>query len=266
MSTEDKAHLARIRDNQRRSRARRKEYLQELESKYRKCEQLGVEATAEIQAAARRVAAENKQLRALLRDRGISDKELDDYLGQGPQQQQRSHQGCSTVSDLESKLNTRRACKTSDLSGRGCHPGPNPISASRERLPMLQPAQEKPALQPSNTQPYGVSPSSSCSTSTCTPSQGYASSEMMPESAESSHGYQSSEVWMDPSIFGLSDELDQNNTSSCTYAAKVIQDMGNGVTEEQVGADLGCPPGTNCKIDNSMVFNILDRYSGQPYL
>ncbi|KAF2083285.1 hypothetical protein K490DRAFT_18352, partial [Saccharata proteae CBS 121410] len=63
---------ARIRDNQRRSRARRKEYLQELETKYRNCEQKGVEASAEIQAAAKRVLEENRRLRALLRQQGLS--------------------------------------------------------------------------------------------------------------------------------------------------------------------------------------------------
>ncbi|KAF1817137.1 hypothetical protein P152DRAFT_382253, partial [Eremomyces bilateralis CBS 781.70] len=63
---------ARIRDNQRRSRARRKEYLQELEEKYRHCEQMGVEASAEIQAAARKVLDENKKLRAILQQRGLS--------------------------------------------------------------------------------------------------------------------------------------------------------------------------------------------------
>ncbi len=42
------ANLARIRDNQRRSRQRRKEYLTELEVKYRSCEQIGAEASAEV--------------------------------------------------------------------------------------------------------------------------------------------------------------------------------------------------------------------------
>ncbi|KAF2459235.1 hypothetical protein BDY21DRAFT_275531, partial [Lineolata rhizophorae] len=63
---------ARIRDNQRRSRARRKEYLQELEGKFRNCQQLGVEASAEIQAAARKVLEENKRLRSLLRQKGLT--------------------------------------------------------------------------------------------------------------------------------------------------------------------------------------------------
>ncbi|KAF2103544.1 hypothetical protein NA57DRAFT_31753, partial [Rhizodiscina lignyota] len=66
----EKDNLARIRENQRRSRARRKEYLQELEAKWRACEQKGVEATAEVQAAARQVLEENRRLRALLKERG----------------------------------------------------------------------------------------------------------------------------------------------------------------------------------------------------
>ncbi|KAL8643884.1 MAG: hypothetical protein Q9226_008058, partial [Calogaya cf. arnoldii] len=52
----------RIRDNQRRSRARRKEYILELEAKVRGYEQRGVTASAEIQTAARKVDAENKVL------------------------------------------------------------------------------------------------------------------------------------------------------------------------------------------------------------
>ncbi|KAL8953638.1 MAG: hypothetical protein Q9183_007321, partial [Haloplaca sp. 2 TL-2023] len=53
----------RIRDNQRRSRARRKEYILELETKVRGYEHQGVEVAAEIQAAARRVVEMNRHLR-----------------------------------------------------------------------------------------------------------------------------------------------------------------------------------------------------------
>lgn len=69
-------NLARVRDNQRRSRARRKEYLTDLESKYRHCEQVGVEASAAIQGAARRVAEENRKLRTLLKRKGVGEEEI----------------------------------------------------------------------------------------------------------------------------------------------------------------------------------------------
>ncbi|KAG8425474.1 hypothetical protein J3458_002170 [Metarhizium acridum] len=75
-----KANLARIRDNQRRSRARRREYLQELEQRLRVCELQGIEASAEVQMAARRVADENKQLRELLSRYGVTNEYIAHYL------------------------------------------------------------------------------------------------------------------------------------------------------------------------------------------
>lgn len=95
------ADLARVRDNQRRSRARRKEYLQELETKYWTCEQVGVGASAEIQAAARLVVNENKRLRALLMKYGISSREIN---GEGEET------ASSVVENLEAMLGKRRAC------------------------------------------------------------------------------------------------------------------------------------------------------------
>lgn len=95
------ADLARVRDNQRRSRARRKEYLQELETKYWTCEQVGVGASAEIQAAARLVVNENKRLRALLMKYGISSREIN---GEGEET------ASSVVENLEAMMGKRRAC------------------------------------------------------------------------------------------------------------------------------------------------------------
>lgn len=99
-------NLARIRDNQRRSRARRKEYLQDLETRYRQCEQLGIEASAEIQAAGRRVVDENRRLRALLKQQGLSDAEIDGR----PIDAAESPQLTASARALEDKLNARRPC------------------------------------------------------------------------------------------------------------------------------------------------------------
>ncbi|KAK4909391.1 hypothetical protein LTR49_021843, partial [Elasticomyces elasticus] len=46
-------NLAGIRKNQRRSRARRKEYLSDIEAKIRSCEQAGPAASQELQTAAK---------------------------------------------------------------------------------------------------------------------------------------------------------------------------------------------------------------------
>lgn len=88
------ANLKRIRDNQRRSRQRRKEYLQELETKVRDFEHQQVQATVEMQSAARRVndqnkllqlrnkrlKAENAGLREVLSDYGVADTEVERRL------------------------------------------------------------------------------------------------------------------------------------------------------------------------------------------
>ena len=55
---------ARVRDNQRRARARQREYIQDLEQKIQQYERKGVEATMEVQAAARGVVEENGRLRS----------------------------------------------------------------------------------------------------------------------------------------------------------------------------------------------------------
>ncbi|KAI9730715.1 MAG: hypothetical protein M1834_005684 [Cirrosporium novae-zelandiae] len=80
MPSTDEKNLARIRENQRRSRARRKEYLQDLERKFRNCELNGIQASSELQTAARKVADENKRLRQLLRQHGVEETEIEHFM------------------------------------------------------------------------------------------------------------------------------------------------------------------------------------------
>jgi hypothetical protein len=116
---QSKTDLARIRDNQRRSRARRKEYLQELEQRLRLCELQGIEASAEIQAAARKVAEENKLLRQLLRDNGVGNERINAYLLSGASTSAESSSSQApqptggpgkAVRSLEHLLGPRRPC------------------------------------------------------------------------------------------------------------------------------------------------------------
>ncbi|OBT71419.1 hypothetical protein VF21_09805 [Pseudogymnoascus sp. 05NY08] len=106
MPDSDKANLARIRDNQRRSRARRKEYLQELEGRLRQCELTGVEASSEIQGAARRVIEENRRLRLLLAQHGLSPDDASD--DDGSQQWSSNTPRSDDAQALEMLLNIRR--------------------------------------------------------------------------------------------------------------------------------------------------------------
>ncbi|TQV90615.1 hypothetical protein IF1G_10767 [Cordyceps javanica] len=70
----------RIRENQRRSRARRKEFVEAMQRRLDEYEKQGVEATLQMQQAARTVAIENSRLRLLLARRGVTDQEVDKFL------------------------------------------------------------------------------------------------------------------------------------------------------------------------------------------
>ena len=68
------------RNNQRRSRARRKEFVADLQRRLQEYERRGVEATLEMQRAARSISLENQRLRALLAARGVPQHEITAYL------------------------------------------------------------------------------------------------------------------------------------------------------------------------------------------
>ncbi|KAF4964984.1 hypothetical protein FSARC_7162 [Fusarium sarcochroum] len=76
----------RIRDNQRRSRARHKEYVEGLQKKLQDYERRGVEATLEMQQAARSVAVENSRLKILLGYHGITNDDVEKFLQSFPDQ------------------------------------------------------------------------------------------------------------------------------------------------------------------------------------
>jgi hypothetical protein len=72
--------LLRNREVQRRSRARRKDYIQDLEKRLWQFQRDGIQATAEVQAAARKVAEENYWLHSLLAKHGVSTVEIKEHL------------------------------------------------------------------------------------------------------------------------------------------------------------------------------------------
>lgn len=74
------APAVRIRENQRRARARGKEFIDDLKSRIRDYETQGVMATAQVQEAAQKVLLEDRRLCALLAERGVPIAEIELYL------------------------------------------------------------------------------------------------------------------------------------------------------------------------------------------
>ncbi|KAM4066678.1 hypothetical protein HRG_000741 [Hirsutella rhossiliensis] len=157
-----KNRLARIRDSQRRSRARRREYVQELEQRLRVYEIRGSEASTEIQMAARRVAEENKQLREFLNWNGFSDNHFAHFLQSGTSVQLNSDQ-------------SRTFCDGD--------PGAAVQSLEQHLMPRQSVSQDQGFFVPSSRQPFWEPSTTGGSTTS-------SSVWEPPQLAMSSYGYQ----------------------------------------------------------------------------
>jgi hypothetical protein len=115
--SQDKANLERIRDNQRRSRARRKKYLEDLEARLQNYELQCTRASSEIQAAARRVADENEKLRILLARYGIGDDTVVAYLQSSTSDTLMGRQCTSSNDAVQPREQLLQTCNTSYLDG-----------------------------------------------------------------------------------------------------------------------------------------------------
>jgi len=109
-----------------------------------------VEASSEIQQAARRVADENRRLRGLLNKQGVSDEMIEGYLQSGASQstdsQYRSPATGQAVYQLENMLAPRRpACLDPSAPFPPLSAGVRPREASVASIPSHQPSWDAPS-------------------------------------------------------------------------------------------------------------------------
>ncbi|KAJ4301587.1 hypothetical protein N0V90_003680 [Kalmusia sp. IMI 367209] len=253
----------------RRSRARRKEYLQELEAKLRDCEQVGIEASAEIQSAARRVLDENRKLRALLHERGVSDSDIVMAMGGLGD---RTYDQISAAPSLNAMLERRitsngPAFTTSPISP---HSSNTRITPHTPAVPPLAIPVTRSAALSSNDSPSPHSIVSSMGTPPTFHGTPYLhphltpAPESKPEDVPPYLPYDQSfqNAWpQQHNQQYVADPTSYYNTSSCVDAANIIRTMRTDAGAE-LEAELGCRvPGQHCYVANSVVFNVMDRYS-----
>lgn len=263
-SSASKLDSARVRDNQRRSRARRKEYLQELESKLRKCEASGVQASVDIQLAARSVSEEN----ARLREENGKLREDNERLRQ---MLRKSEEGVKALLDDRTNGSSIRDGET-----RTSHPQ---TATEMNKVPAIQDTATSPKEMNTHhyTNVFGSAPFMHIPTQKKYSSQppdaspGYALSTEMHQivaSNASTHIKSTpSETPDQDSCHTSNDDLPfGDDTSSCEYAAHIITSMRADVSTDEVRADLGCGSDVKewrrCKVDNSKLFVAVDRYAG----
>ncbi|KAK3298713.1 uncharacterized protein B0H64DRAFT_80957 [Chaetomium fimeti] len=241
-STDPSSAAARIRNNQRRSRARHREFVDELKAKVREYERQGVQATMEMRHAARKVALENSRLRALLASRGVTDEELSSYLAQFDDQpsgplptaaltpptdeasplpaRSDSHSGSSRanrdVPDDESASGLKRLAVAADTTPRQTCCGPTTRCSAIDGRDV-----QEPAAQPSPPADQANQPSPSPSPNT-------------------------------PNTTGSHLEM------SCTAAAQIMANMSRDGNKELAREALGCTGAEECLVKNTLVFQLLD--------
>lgn len=252
--------LARIRDNQRRSRVRRKEYLQELETKLRKCELVGVQANVNIQEAGRKVSEEN----ARLREENAILKEENGRLR-------------AILRDMDTDVASRLVDTLPDAltAGQVSMAGytSQPPHAEMPEL-LASPDQYHKDHSTESSIAYPESPSATPPHKPTTVTRGTAADNnshhrMAQDSStvnirlDPSHPHSPADhQHRGPSkTFELSNDL-----SSCEYAAHIITSMRADVSHDDARDALGCKNGTHewqtCKVANARLFAAVDRYTG----
>ena len=237
--TKDSA--TRIRDNQRRSRARRKEYVRDLEQRLERFEKQGVQATFEVQAAGRKVAEENKLLRSLLRSQGVTDAEVEEYL-RSHNAGQKSVMGMSpsNMSLADNNAHTTQNAGRSPCAGQTCSNGSVKSGAMVQSKCRME-------AQGSNGQVFSVS----------------RVQDSHPLSDDSSlSGRCRTLVSAQPGSPGQRPSSEGNRSghaTPCEAAARIIASMRHDSDMQAMRAELGCSSDATCMVDNMVIFRALDR-------
>lgn len=229
---------ARIRDNQRRSRARRKEYIHDLEQRLRRFESLGVEATLEVQAAGRKVAAENALLRSLLRQHGVSEEQIQDYL--------ESH--TANDSPFNPPLTKVPRLVISPLPGtQSDQLGRHSVLRPSSCLPQMDNS-----LRETSIRRIGSLVSDSVANRDGNVPHEHTSNAEQP----------TTDGFVSPGAFKLQQPRGRQYTghsTPCETAARIITTMRGCQDTHDVRAELGCHSQSNCMVRNMDIFEILDK-------
>ncbi|KZF20830.1 hypothetical protein L228DRAFT_278924 [Xylona heveae TC161] len=285
-STSSTSSTTRVRDNQRRSRARRKEYIHELEQRLQKFERAGVKATQELQAAARQVAVENALLRSLLEELGVAGKGVENYL--------KSHRDTNTANtgpmqlQHPPKFSLSSSARLADHHSATHLPSTAAPSAQMEvSQPMhfwgLQTISTRTTTQSDHIVHQNRSSSSVCSlpkginqcyrhtkNSLHEIGVGRVDSSLSDHPAVETHrdvingqtlGAEQ-HVAPEPVISDAAEASGQDTGQymPCEAAARIITTMRGDRAEQDVRSELGChSPDSDCMVRNMDIFELLDK-------
>ncbi len=252
----------RIRENQRRSRARRKEFVEGMQRRLDEYEKQGVEATLQMQQAARTVAIENARLRLLLARRGVNNTEVDKFLGMFDGRDDEILQAGNGLQGFPPSTTPAYTHTASTTSTYQHHDPHHSEAAGIDRLAVLADA--------------SIGDSCSSSTSATTPSESTVAAQSPPSAGPSTmpgtpvsgphshyhghphqHHHHHHHATPQPPA-GSGSPL----VMSCNTAAQIIAEMQGGapVNRHAVKTSLGCADAEcECFVKNTLLFQIMEK-------
>lgn len=255
--------LLRNRDNQRRSRARRKDYIDDLEKRLRKFEREGVRITAEVQAAARTVAEENRLLRSLLIKNGTSAVEIDAHL-------RRSREPSESLTQMKARTFTEHS---QSHEGKDFDHRPSSPHATQPRQITTFLVEETPQehgmdlAAPGSSEDLGQKRYGNRMVSTECPVRD-AGNRFEEQKSEQEDDQQIPKESQATSTRGQASNMSGNqrlpisgtgDETHCEIAAHIITSMRGREDSETVWPELGCTSGRNCMVKNVDIFQMVDQ-------
>lgn len=231
-------YTARNRENQRNFRKRRQERIQELEDKVRQVQNARIEATKEVQAAARSVAAENGILKAYLKEKlGMSEFDILELV------QSRQSRGANRAP--HNHVRSDPASPLTSLTGQS-HTAIPPEHWNSNLWPCTTAAK------------FNVSDvHTSSSTRRDVPSIVPHGREGLVDGVD----HKILETQMSGTALPICPTSPQNNTvsMSCEKAAEILSEIHNGNAADELRFELGCTSMTTCKVKNIRLLEIMSE-------
>jgi hypothetical protein len=251
----------RIRDNQRRSRTRRKELIDDLQARVKEYERKGVTATQQMQHAARYVALENTRLRTLLARHGVQQAEVDAYL--------RSCDGNEAIQGLATDIpamplsgrnppsaSTSRCSASTTQTTNKCQPANHTLEASNSQLHIPKHQTPSPLVSAEDSKLSGLSYILEDRTAQ-QPLQLHKEPAVQTTAAPECPN--TADCFCPPTVTPSNQSIDNGLEISCETAASIIIEMRGQGDVDSIRASLGCAGRESCTVRNSTVLQIMDE-------
>ncbi|TKX19288.1 hypothetical protein C1H76_8473 [Elsinoe australis] len=227
---------------QQRSRARRKEYLTELEDRLRTYERNGVQATVEVQNAARHVVHENQLLRELLCQHDVSPAQVDAFL------KSKTHAQNAGPSDQTSSVKTESVKRLRPAQSSSPLPQANQEAVAQDS--------KGPQISTQHANDFGHQDFAERSAETKhldLPHQDAPHEDL----AESQGGESAGGATPTHSAaFHAMRQAVYSDHISCEEAAHVIASMRGASDAQDILPELGCSGSSKCMVKSSVVFDL----------